>query len=90
MKSLISAALLAVGLTGIGIAAADASSVVTDPNAVIEHHNTAHSTARAEYIPAHQNPSRARVDDSRQRRATSIGLPCHPSGLACHADQTQH
>ena len=62
MKALVSAAPLAVGLSlaGVGIAAADAPSVGTDPNAVIEHHSTAHNIGPCGLSPCPPKPRQGR------------------------------
>ena len=64
MKSLISAALLAVGtaLTGAGIASADTPSVGTGPGALVEHHSTAHNIG-----PCGLSPCRPKTKPSQSR-----------------------
>ena len=59
MNAFMNAALLVVGLavTGAGVAAADgAPSFGTDPNAVIEHHSTAHNIGPCGIFPCPPKP----------------------------------
>ena len=59
MNAFMNAALLAVGLavTGAGVVAAeDALSFGTDPNALIEHHSTAHNIGTCGILPCPPKP----------------------------------